>query len=222
VKVQYLALLIPFACFSQEVATTLKNYEPILEKEEVRVGRVTLAAGESEGLHRHPYPRVLVALEQGVIAVKRQDGSLEETKYSPGDVRYQGNTDAHEPINSGKTRFRAVVVELKKPAPARAERKPDSLDPLVAAPQFHKLALENERVRVLEVSNKPGEFEPMHKHRRSVLIILSTGSARFGLPDGSTRDASFSAFQTFWEGDETHSVRNTGKTPVRLIRVELK
>ena len=206
-KVQYLALLIPFACFSQEVATTLKNYEPILENEEVRVGRVTLEAGESEGLHRHPYPRVLVALERGVIAVKRQDGSLEETKYSPGDVRYQGNTDAHEPINSGKTRFRAVVVELKKPAPAKAEGK---------------LALENERVRVLEVSNKPGEFEPMHKHRRSVLIILSTGSARFGLPDGSTRDASFSAFQTFWEGDETHSVRNTGKTPVRLIRVELK
>ena len=95
-------------------------------------------------------------------------------------------------------------------------------DAVTVAPHLYTVVLENERVRVLEVNNKPGEFEPMHKHRRSVLIILSTGSARFGLPDGSTRDASFSAFQTFWEGDETHSVRNTGKTPVRLIRVELK
>ena len=80
---RWLVLLVVahFACsspeVSQEVRTTPKNYEPILENAEVRVGGVSLEALESEGLHRHPYPRVLIPLDPGVIAVKRQDGSVE-------------------------------------------------------------------------------------------------------------------------------------------------
>jgi quercetin dioxygenase-like cupin family protein len=91
------------------------------------------------------------------------------------------------------------------------------------------VVLENERVRVLEVRVKPGEFEPMHKHVASAMIILSGGTARFGLPNGSSKQVSFSARpktgeppQVFWEEAETHSVENVGKTPVRLIRVEIK
>ena len=230
---RWLVLLVVahFACsspeVSQEVRTTPKNYEPILENAEVRVGGVSLEALESEGLHRHPYPRVLIPLDPGVIAVKRQDGSVEETTYRPGGARYQTNTDVHEPVNRSNHRFRAVVVELTKPPGATgpatsADAEPDPLDALVAAPQFHKLLLENERVRVLEVRNDPGDFEPMHKHSRSVLVILQGGSARFGLLDGKTREATFSAPLTFWEDAETHSVENTGDTPIHLIRVELK
>ena len=57
-KVQYLALLIPFACFSQEVATTLKNYEPILENEEVRVGRGNARGRRVGGFAPPPIPLV--------------------------------------------------------------------------------------------------------------------------------------------------------------------
>lgn len=100
--------------FPQVPTTKLKNYELILENETVRVGRVILEAGDSEGLHVHPYPRVLVCIEGATIEVKRQDGSIERTTYRSGDARYQSNTDPHEPINVGKTRFRGVVIELKK------------------------------------------------------------------------------------------------------------
>jgi len=111
------------------------------------------------------------------------------------------------------------------------EQLPDPLDPLIAAPGFHKLVVENEKVRVLDVQVKPGEFEPLHKHPQSVIVILQGGKVRFGLPDGSNQEVSFSATadsgeqqppQVFWTGPEIHSVKNIGNTAVRLIRVEIK
>jgi len=91
-------------------------------------------------------------------------------------------------VNVSKTRFSGIVVELKgpetagsvgaKPA-AHREKTPDPLDPLVAAPGFHRLLVENDRVRVLDVQVAPGQFEPMHRHRQSVIVVLQGGKARF-------------------------------------------
>jgi hypothetical protein len=132
----------------------------------------------------------------------------------------------------GDSDFRGIVVEFLGPPPSESEALTSNpLDPLAAAPQFHKLVFENQRVRILDVRNEPGDLEPLHQHRRSVLIILQGGTARFGLADGSTREASFSAVadpppgqppQVFWEADETHSVENIGDTQIRLLRVEVK
>src|SRR5712692_1061383 len=182
-------LIFGLLAFPNEVPNTLKNYTPLFENDEVRVGRVTLPAGESEGLHSHPYPRVLICLEGAVIEVKRPDGSVERTSYGPGDARYQSDTRPHEPVNVGKTQFVGVIVEFKNrsAAPLPRDAKLHPLDPLVAAPQFHRLVLENDRVRILDVRNKPGDFEPLHKHARSVLTILEGGTARFGMPGGSTK-----------------------------------
>jgi predicted metal-dependent enzyme (double-stranded beta helix superfamily) len=47
-------------------------------------------------------------------------------------------------------------------------------DALVAAPQHHKVLLENDEVRVLEVTVPPGVREPLHAHRYpSVLYYIS-------------------------------------------------
>ncbi|MGO9650498.1 MAG: hypothetical protein ACLPOO_20895 [Terriglobales bacterium] len=47
---------------------------------------------------------------------------------------------------------------------------------VIAAPRNHKILLENDNVRVLDVTIAPGETEPVHFHRwPSVLYILSAG-----------------------------------------------
>src|SRR4051794_27416848 len=47
-------------------------------------------------------------------------------------------------------------------------------DALAAAPAHHRLALENERVRVLETRVEPGEVVPVHTHCwSSALYVLS-------------------------------------------------
>jgi hypothetical protein len=49
---------------------------------------------------------------------------------------------------------------------------PDSLDAVVAAPGSHRVVLENELTRVLEVTIAPGEREPEHTHRWSSVMVV--------------------------------------------------
>jgi len=49
---------------------------------------------------------------------------------------------------------------------------PPSMDAVVAAPESHRVLLENEDVRVLEVTIPAGHREPEHTHRaHSVMIV---------------------------------------------------
>ena len=107
---------------------------------------------------------------------------------------------------------------------------PDALDATVAAPQNHKIVLENERVRVLEVTVHPGEREPVHGHKwPSVMYVMAEDlirdydSAGKLLYDSRTDKARMKTPYTIWMPPQApHSVENLSKTPLRLLRVELK
>src|ERR1700692_4580669 len=60
---------------------------------------------------------------------------------------------------------------------------PDSLDALAAAPDHHRLLLENDRVRVLEVRIAPGELVPVHTHRWPS-VVFTVSAADFIRRDG--------------------------------------
>lgn len=109
-------------------------------------------------------------------------------------------------------------------------RWPKELDALRAAGRFHQLLFENEHVRVLRVTIKPGEFVPVHTHCwPSVVQVESSGDFVRRDGDGKvtfdSRDATTPtegpAVQ--WLGPlPPHSVENVGKTEIRLFTVELK
>src|SRR5438477_9460942 len=46
-------------------------------------------------------------------------------------------------------------------------------DPVKTSPQYYKVLLENDQVRVLEYRLKAGEKEPMHSHPTGVVYVLS-------------------------------------------------
>jgi hypothetical protein len=51
---------------------------------------------------------------------------------------------------------------------------PPHLDALIASPANHRLLLEDDAVRVLEVSVEPGERENLHHHRwPSIMVVLA-------------------------------------------------
>jgi hypothetical protein len=54
---------------------------------------------------------------------------------------------------------------------------PDSLDAVIAAPEHHKLILENERVRVLDTHIPVGVTVPVHTHRFITRSSSVTSSA---------------------------------------------
>ena len=63
-------------------------------------------------------------------------------------------------------------------------------DATVAAPANHKVLLENDEVRVLQVSVPPHTREPMHVHRYPAAIYLQSSPHMVEhTEDGKTRDA---------------------------------
>ena len=108
---------------------------------------------------------------------------------------------------------------------------PANLDAVMAAPNNHKILMENDKVRVLEVTLAPGETEKVHHHKwPSVLFIQEAGDFIGYDSDGKiivdTRliKPSLKFPMTMWkDADEAHSVENLSKTKsIRLIRVEMK
>jgi mannose-6-phosphate isomerase-like protein (cupin superfamily) len=124
----------------------------------------------------------------------------------------------------------ALTQQTPKYDPNNPASWPDSLDAVVAAPQNHKIVLENERVRVLEVTVRPGEREPVHAHRlSSVMYVMEEDNIRDYDSDGKllydsrTDKAAVKAPYTVWMDPQApHSVENRSKKPLRLLRVELK
>ena len=107
---------------------------------------------------------------------------------------------------------------------------PDSLDAVLAAPNSHRVLLENDQVRVLEVTLAPGAHEPEHTHRwPSVMITDEPVRIRYftgpeltyetpdPMPDGPIP-------RTSWLAPEgPHSVRNLDQTTrMHAFRIEFK
>ena len=95
-------------------------------------------------------------------------------------------------------------------------------DMVKVAPNTTKVLLENDRVRVLEVRQKPGEKGAMHSHPASLICPLSTSKAKFTSPDGKTTESELKAGEVTWREAETHAVENVGTTDSQVLVIELK
>jgi hypothetical protein len=98
------------------------------------------------------------------------------------------------------------------------------LDATVAAPENHKVLLENEEVRVLEVSIAPGAREHLHVHRYpSVIYLESSPHLIEHLQDGSIRDLGVRPKGVRWLPiAQGHFLENVDTFPLHAIRIELK
>ena len=96
-------------------------------------------------------------------------------------------------------------------------------DPVVVASNVYKsVLLENERVRVIEVSFKPGESAPTHSHPEHFVYVIAGGKLKITNSEGKVLDAELKNGDVLWLPAETHSAVNTGDTEIRLIVNELK
>jgi hypothetical protein len=106
---------------------------------------------------------------------------------------------------------------------------PEAMDALQAAPDSHRLLLENDRVRVLDVVIEPGAREPEHTHRaESVMIIDELARIRYYQGDAlvfesQARSESPPGVRVRWmEPEGPHSVENIDEYRYHAIRIELK
>ena len=95
-------------------------------------------------------------------------------------------------------------------------------DPLVTDADKYKLRIENERVRVLEYHDKPGDKTNMHDHPDFVLYALSAFKRKLTFPDGKTINREFKAGDVIFMKGQTHIGENIGETDTDVVIVELK
>jgi beta-alanine degradation protein BauB len=95
-------------------------------------------------------------------------------------------------------------------------------DPLAVAPDMYRLLLDNERVRVMEVTFKPGQKIASHSHPDHCMYVAEAGKLRISKPDGSSSEVELQLGQVVWVPAETHWAENIGQTTVRIVVHELK
>jgi beta-alanine degradation protein BauB len=96
-----------------------------------------------------------------------------------------------------------------------------SHDPTVTDPDKYKVVFENERVRVLEYRDKPGDRTSPHRHPDSVMYTLSSFERRLVHGDRVT-DVRLESGRAGWLAAQEHAGENTGTTETHVLFVELK
>jgi hypothetical protein len=118
-----------------------------------------------------------------------------------------------------RRRMLALLAAFGVPGEALAQ------DAVRANPRAFAVLFENDRVRVLEFTSRPGIGicgQGVHSHPPHVNIAITAVKARITLPDGKTFVAQNKPGDVFWEDAVTHSVENIGGSNARAYMVELK
>lgn len=96
-------------------------YKLVFENERVRVMEVTFNPGQKIAKHSHPDHYIYV-VEPGTLTISKPDGSTTVAQLTTGQVIWIP-AETHWAENTGATKVRLLVNELKEPAP-KAKAKP--------------------------------------------------------------------------------------------------
>ena len=97
------------------------------------------------------------------------------------------------------------------------------IDAISSSPANFKLLLENEYVRVLEYSLKPGQKDTPHTHPAKSSYVVSGGKLKVYLENGQTIIADEETGTASWRDYVgKHYVENIGNTTVTIVLTEIK
>jgi len=94
---------------------------------------------------------------------------------------------------------------------------------VAVAPEIYSIKLENDYVRTILTTARPGEFTPLHSHPGRVAVFLNDCVDRRVNDKGETVERKFTAGDAVWAPAETHGDFNYAFVDeCRIIEVEVK
>lgn len=97
------------------------------------------------------------------------------------------------------------------------------IDFVESSPDKAKILLENEYVRVIEYSLKPGEKDSTHTHPPKTSYIISGGLLRIYPENEKPFDVEEISGNAEWSGKiGKHHVENIGTTTIKILLTEIK
>ena len=99
----------------------------------------------------------------------------------------------------------------------------DALEPTRAAPHIFEQEFENDRVRVLRVSERFGETAPLHHLRDRVVVHVNSCAWVQEGPDGEERMYSYRPGDVYWQDATTRGGKTSNVIQqCHLLMIELK
>ena len=94
-------------------------------------------------------------------------------------------------------------------------------DAVKAAPTLYKTIQDTLGIRILEADYKPGDSSALHSHPDYALYVIQGGKTEFIGKDGNKMETEMKSADENIRAAEIHSVKNTGKTEVKVLLVEV-
>jgi mannose-6-phosphate isomerase-like protein (cupin superfamily) len=117
----------------------------------------------------------------------------------------------------------AFVLAASNPLLAQGMMKEAASSAPAAGEATQTVIAENDKLKVIDIVEKPGETGPMATRLGLVFYVVSGGTFERTFGDGSKEVTPRKAGQTVLVKEKRpYSVKNVGKTTIHLIEVELK
>ena len=167
------------------------------ENEFVRLFDVLVPVGEATKYHVHLYDGLSVRVSNAQIIDEEISGEKKpwDMKYGVATFGARPSPLTHRVINSGKTDFRNIFIEILP------SKNPVKAGPFAILSDGHVIVIDNDRVRVNRLALKPGESSKMHTHQmRGLGIVLYDSKIENTASDGTKRRLEPKAGDHVWQG----------------------
>ena len=196
-------------------------YKVLLDNEDVKVLEVTFEPGQSDNMHDH-YPVTFYLLQGGKAQVTLPDGTVNEGEFPTGFTGHNTEKVRHQVKNIGENTIKILLVERKKSHPT-SESKEKLILPEEVSPDVYQVVLENDDVKVLNVTFAPGQGDNVHEHGVITYYGIKGGKLQNTLPDGTVKEMEVpDGFVGHGNNIVKHQMENVGDDTVKVIIVEHK
>jgi quercetin dioxygenase-like cupin family protein len=183
----------------------------------IRIVEVNYGPGDSSAMHKHPDLAAIV-VSTGSLTFYSNDGTSMTNEMPTGSTLIRPS-EVHSVKNTGKTAAKVILVEVNRSGAVTTSDA--SMDATKVSPALYKIKNDTLGIRVIEVNYKPGQSSPMHSHPDNALYVMEGGTGEFTDKNGNKTTAEFKKGMSAIRQSESHSVKNTGKTTLKAILVEV-
>jgi quercetin dioxygenase-like cupin family protein len=189
----------------------------VLENEWARVMRFTLEPGAE--LPRHDASeRAVYALSDYTIEWTEGDEAPVEKSWTAGQAHWHAG-GPHSVLNTGSSVAQFLVFERRGAALPGEEQATDEAEAAQSSPEHVQTLLDNEAVRVAEVTLEAGQSTGRHQGGYRVIYALSDYTIRWAEGDADPVEVSWTEGQAHWHQPAEHEVDNTGDSTARYLVV---
>jgi quercetin dioxygenase-like cupin family protein len=95
-------------------------------------------------------------------------------------------------------------------------------DMVAVAGKQAQVLVENDKVRIIEVTVAPGGSTGMHSHGDNIVVWLTPSDGEQTMADGSKKPLHRKTGEVIWSDPVVHDTVNEGKNTTKVIVIELK